>query len=390
MSFSQSSKRILVIGREVGPITQLLKERIPKVSVGAVDVLGNRETRFFADWKFSVEKQSPNVAIFRPKHRSLLELLYELTLVMLEDLEFDLLIPLTPFQTKPEYIKKLSRKVEVYAPNYYSLEKFSSAYSFLRSIQAIFPETIPQKTTISDLSEKSSIRFPVIYVSIHKTHFFPSKESFPSIRTFNQPGFLFPYFQIYCAFFIGLQNCVRFLGLQMLSIPHDHTFFFDQLERNALLPFSLPKGFTYQRIITYLSTIISQLRVTGMITIYFGLYKDDIFPLSCNILPDENFDLWERRSLNTLINYFFSPEDESYPHSSSHNFAFKLPIYSQRSIRIPFLPETLCVQRNLKGGISHPDYPLCAISGSASSSLEANQILHEKKKELLKIIPSKT
>ena len=73
-------------------------------------------------------KQTPEIAIQRSKHRPLLDLLYELTKVMLEDLEFDLLIPTSPFQTKPEYIHQLSQEVQVLAPNIKMIEQISSAF----------------------------------------------------------------------------------------------------------------------------------------------------------------------------------------------------------------------------------------------------------------------
>ncbi len=389
MSSSHSSKRILVVGREVGSITRLLKEKIPKVLIGAVDVLGNEETRFYADWKFSVEKQSPNVSIFRFKHRPILDLLFELTLIMLEDRDFDLLIPLSPFQTNPQYIHRLSREIEVYTPNYNSLKLTTSAYTFLTYVSANFPEVIPPNIIISDLSKVSSIDLPAIFISDHQTYCFSSETSISSIGSLNQSGFLFPFSRIHCAFFIVFYQCIRFLGIQTLSNPHDHAFFPDYLEKNALIPFHLPQNFSYQRIISFLSRIITQLEVTGMITIYFGLSKENIFPVSCSVLLDENFDLWERRSSKTLIPYIFFPEDERDPLLASSNFAFKLPIYSRRSIRVPPLLNNLCYQRNLAGVISHPDYPLCALLEANFSFSVTHHLFQQKKMEILEILDPK-
>ncbi|MFX1282247.1 MAG: hypothetical protein ACFFB5_01270 [Promethearchaeota archaeon] len=389
MSLSHSSKRILVVGREVGPITQLLKEKDPKVSIGAVDVLGNKETRRYADWKFSVEKQSPNVSIYRYKHRSVLDLLFELALIMLEDLEFDLLIPLSPFQIKPQYILRLSREVEVYAPNYKSLEKASSAYTFLTQILADFSEIIPPNSFISDLSKIPSIEFPGIYVSKNQTYCLSSRAVISSIDSSNKSGFLLPLSRIHCAFFIALPHCINFHGFQTLSYPHEHSFFFKHLEKNALIPFSLPQSHSYERIISFLSEIITQLGFTGMITIYFGLSEDRIFPVSCNLLPDENLDLWESRSSKPLISHFFSPQEEQEPVTSSSNFAFKLPIYSHRPIKVPLLPENLCCQQNLTGVISHPDYPLCALLDSNPSASVAQNLFQQKKMKILNILNPK-
>ncbi len=388
MSLSHSSKRILIVGREVGPITQLLKKGIPKVSIGAVDVLGNQETRLYADWKFSVEKQTPDKSIFRPKHRTILDLLYELALVMLEDLEFDLLIPLSPFQTKPQYIHQLSQEVEVLAPSNKSLKKVISPHTFLSNVYSNFPEIIPQSTLISDISNFSATNFPVVFVSDHQMSFFSSEKSISSTVSSNQSGFLLPLSKVHCAFFIGFTHRLRFIGLQTLSSPHDHAFFPDSLEKNALFPFSLPSGFTYQRIISFLSEIIIQLGFTGMITIYFGLSKDKIYPVSCNVLPDENFGLWEIKSSKKLIPLLFSAKNDQNHLLSFSNFVFKLPIYSHRSIKVPSLSKRRCIQQNLAGVISHPDYPLCALLGNNSSSSGAHFLLKQEKKGILKVLLS--
>ena len=172
MTLTHSFKRILVVGREVGPITQLLKEKVPKVSIGAIDVLGNKETRFFSDWAFSIEKQTPDRSILRLKHRTLLDLLYELTLVMLEDLEFDLFIPLSPFQTKPQYLHNLSQEVEIISPNIEVLEHVRSTYTFLTQVSMTFPEIVPKPIQISDLDKNPSTTYPVVFVSEGGTDFF--------------------------------------------------------------------------------------------------------------------------------------------------------------------------------------------------------------------------
>lgn len=388
MTISHSLKRILVVGREVGSIVQLLKERNPRISIGAVDVLGNEETRFYADWKFSVEKQSPDTSILRVKYRSTLDLLLELALVMLEDLEFDILIPLSPLQTEPQYIYRLSREVEVRAPSNKFLEQVTSAYIFLTNISSSFPESSPSSIHMSDISREQASNFPAVFVSPQGLSLISSETSIPSFDSANFSGFFLPISQIHCAFFLSFTHGIRFLGLQTLSAPHEHPFFPDHLEKNAMIPFSLPSGFTFKRIISHLSQIITHLGVVGMITIYFGLSKNQIFPVSCNVLPDENFTLWERKSPITLVPFLFSLKDDHVPKLTSSVFAFKLPIYSYRSIRVPPLPKDLCTQRNLPKVISHPRYPLCAISGTSSSSSNAYNLLQQKKKEILKIFHS--
>lgn len=388
MTLTHSFKRILVVGREVGPITQLLKEKIPKVSIGVIDVLGNEETRFFSDWAFSVEKQTPDRSILRFKHHTLLDLLYELTLVMLEDLEFDLFIPLSPFQTKPQYLHKLSQEVEIISPNIEILEYVRSAYTFLTQVSATFPEIVPKPIQISDLDKNPSMTYPVVFVSEGGTVFFSSEKFISSEVLSNQSGFLLPISQIHCAFFLSFPLYQTFIGLQTLSSPIGHSFFPHELEKNTLLPFSLPQGFTLQRIVSFLKRIITNLGFTGMITVYFGLSEDKIHPISCNVLPDENFDLWECRSSKSLIPFLFSSSVEKKTLFPSSKYVFKSHVYSYQSIRVPSLPKDLCIQRNLARVISHPEYPLCAIFSSSSSPSSIYHLFNEKKKKLLKILHS--
>jgi hypothetical protein len=384
MTISHSSKRILVVGREVGPIVQLFKEKVPKISIGAIDILGNQETRLYADWKFSIEKQSPDKSINRIKHRSVVDLLLELTLVMLEDLEFDMLIPLSPLQTKPKYIHKLSREVEIFAPSYKLLEQATSAYVFLTNISSNIPELIPSSIFKSEVS--NFMNFPSILVSHTGLKLMPSDKSISSLDSLNLSGFLLPISQIHCASFLSLSHDLRLIGLQTLSTPHEHPLFPDQLEKNGMIPFSLPKGFTINRIITFLSRIISTLGVVGMITIYFGLSENQIFPVSCNILPDENITFWEKISSGSLVPFLLNEKNNRTPQFNTSISAFKIPIYSYRSIRVPTLSEGLCTQRNLPGVISYPEYPLCAISGTSSSFSSAHKLLEQKKKEILKAL----
>ncbi len=388
MSLSHSSKRILVVGREVGPIIQLLKQKIPEVSIGAVDLLGNEETRFYADWKFSVEKQTTNMSIFRSKHRTILDLLYELTRVMLEDFEFDLLIPLTPFQTKPEYLHQLSQEVQVLVSNNRTLEQVVSPYSFLTMISTNFPGKLPSPVSFSILSEVPSAKFPLAFVSDDKIYFFSTKASLTSKRISRETGFLFPFSQVHCGFFISSRSSLSFLGLQTLQPPYNHKIFPNNLEKNALLPFSLPPSFSQEVIVSFLSKIITQLNLIGIITMYFVISKDRIFPISCSALPDENFDLWESRSSQSLIQFLLSAKHKKKHIIISSNFAFKLPIYSPRPISVPSFPKTLASQRNLPRVISHPEYPLCTISGTSSSSSSTHRLLQQKKREILKILHS--
>ncbi|MFW9905885.1 MAG: hypothetical protein ACFFFH_16305 [Candidatus Thorarchaeota archaeon] len=383
MTTSHSTKRILVVGREVGPIVQLIKEKKPEISIGAVDILGNQETRLYTDWKFSIEKQSPDTLIQRSKHRSIVDLLFELTLVMLEELEFDLLIPLSPLQTKPKYIDELSRELEIFAPSYKILEQATSAFVFLTNISLSIPELMPSSLFTSDLS--NVMTYPAIFVSPNGLSHIPSEESIISLESSNLSGFLLPISQIHCTFFFSMSHDTRFFGLQTLSDPHEHAFFPNNLEKNGIIPFST-SNFTHKRIISYLSRLIIKLGIVGMGTIYFGLSKDSIFPVSCNVLPDENLAFWEKKTSSSLVPFLLNEKSNHIPQFNTPVSAFKIPIYSYRSIRVPPLSGSLCTQRNLPGVISHPEYPLCAVSAKSSSFSSAHKILKQKKKEILKVL----
>ena len=386
MNISHFDKRTLVVGREVGPIVQLIKEKSPKVLIGAVDILGNEETRLYADWKFSVEKQFPDTSINRIKHHSIVDLLFELALVMLEDLEFDLLIPLSPLQTKPEYIHKLSREVEVYASSYKLLEQATSPYVFLTNILSSIPELIPTSIFTSDLSSAQVREFPIIFVSKNGLSLIPSENTTISLDSSDLSGFILPISEIHCASFLSYTHGFKILGLQTLSAPHEHSFFVDHLEKNAMIPFSKPAGYPIERIISYLSRIITKLGVSGMGTIFFGFSKNYIIPVSCNFLIDENFVFWDKNSTKSLVPLLFSQETNSIPKLNASLNAFRSPIYSYRSIKVPSLPRDLCTQRNLPGVVSHPEYPLCAISARSSSFSSAQNLLQQKKKEILRVL----
>ncbi|MFX0184174.1 MAG: hypothetical protein ACFE95_13910 [Candidatus Hodarchaeota archaeon] len=387
MSSRTSVNRILVVGREVGSIVKLLKEKTPKVLIGAVDVLGNQETRLFSDWAFSVEKQTPDVSVLRSKHRDLLELLYELTKVMLEDLEFDLLVPLSPFHTRPNYIQELSREINIAFSNISSLEKTSSTFNFLKTVSSEFPNTFSPDVYLSESINLKVDDFPFILISKFKTKILSSKASLHSI-TVNKTDFIFPVPQIHCAFFIANPNILHFLGLQTLSSPYQHSFFSDHFEKNALIPFSSKSVLSIKEITSFCSSIINTLEIQGLVTVYFSVIEDSFFPISCTVIPDENFEVWENRITTTLAPFLISRETKSILHLSASKFAFKFPIYSFRPIRVPFIPKEFASQRNLMGVISNPEYPLCAISGSGSTFSDVQTQIQEKKSKIIKILNS--
>lgn len=387
MSETRSLSRILVVGRETGPIVRLLKRERPNIEIGAVDILGNREIRKIADWKFSVERQSPKTSIFREKHRDLIDLLYELTLVMLEDIKFDLLILLSPFHTKPNLIHNLSREIEVAVPNIDSLESTSTNYRLLTKLDSEY-EFQQSDSLVQNLS-KNANKLLFLYITKLETKSFSFSEFQKLNKSTDQVGFVIPYSQIHCAFFISSPQWLNFLGLQTVVSPYQHQFFFSHFERNALIPFSVPADVSIEILRDTLSKIVRELNLVGFITLYFCFLKDKIIPISCTALPDENFDLWQNRVKNPIIPYLLSKEIDMNPHISSKRFAFKLPIYSKQPIYVPYIPD-YATQRNLAGIISSPNYPLCVISGSNSNLSVLQSQLKHKKAEILKSLSLST
>ncbi|MFX0086476.1 MAG: hypothetical protein ACFFAU_12470 [Candidatus Hodarchaeota archaeon] len=389
MSSKPLPKRILVTGREVGPIARLLKTvklGTLKPSIGAVDILGNLDTRIFSDWTFSVEKQSPNKPILRHKRRPLIDLLYELTLILLEEVEFDLLIPLPPFQIKPQYIRQLSKEVPIKTFRCRSLEKIKTSYAFLMNLKSNFPEMFPQPIRFSDLSDSSSISYPFFFVSEHKTDFFLSQEQLLLASNFNEYGFYLPFSNVHCIFFISSSYSINFIGIQSLSSPLNHDFFSSFLEKNAFLPFSFPGNLSLQTIVSFFSEIINVLELFGIISIYFGFVDDKIIPIYCNILPDENIDLWDRKNARSIVQYLLETKSAEISPKLQSNIAFKFPIYSSHSIRVPVIPEIIARQRNLAYVLSDPAYPICTILGKAKAVSALNSLLYQKKTEIKSIL----
>lgn len=388
MSSMQFPKRILIIGGEVGPIARLLKSyklESQKLSIGAIDILGNVETRIFSDWTFSVEKQSPNESIFRQKQRPLIDLLYELTLIMLEEREFDLLIPMSPFQTKPQYLKHLSKEVPIKMCDIQSLEYIQTNYAFLKILSSKIPDAIPDPVRFSDLIDSPSISFPFFFISENKTDIFRSLEQLTSISDLKKSGFYLPIAKVNCALFMSSSDSIVCIGIQSLSPPSDHNFFPNFLEKNALLPFLLPKNISFHSITSFLTNLINTLELRGIVSIYFGFLGDKIIPISCNILPDENIELWNTKSLYNLFSYLLSSNTKDKQISTS-NYSFKLPIYLSHSIRVPKLPDKMVRQQNLPLVFSHPSYPICSILGNASTLSKLDTMYHQKKKEILNIL----
>ena len=389
MQSTRFPKRILITGREAGPIARLIKSYTLnnfKISVGAVDVLGNTETRIFSDWKFSIEKQFPDTSVLRPKQRPIIDLLHELTQIMLEELEFDLLIPLSPYQTKPKYLQQLSKIVEVYCPKHQIINMSKSTYCFLESVRSKISGILPSPIFISSLYDSPSLKFPSMFISKDNTKFFYSKKDLSINSSINDIGYYFPFYKIHCAFFTGFSHNYNFIGIQSLSSPNDHDFFLDYFERNAIIPFSCSDPISITSIISFLTNLVKALDLSGFITIYFGLHKGKIIPVSCGILPDENIDLWDIRCKEHLIQSIISPKTIQLEYHPSSYYAFKIPVYSSHPIRVPILPEEDVTQRNLVNVISHPIYPICSIIGKSKSKNNIKNVIYQKKSEILNII----
>ena len=141
MQHSRIPNNLLVIGREVGPIIQQIRTSFSdNIKIGAVDILGNLETRKFANWKFSVEKQTPNSSLGRINRRSAVELLFELASIMLEEREFEEIIVTTPFHRYPKLLNSLRDEVDILHCDIKSVEKTYSDWIFISQLLDECPE----------------------------------------------------------------------------------------------------------------------------------------------------------------------------------------------------------------------------------------------------------
>ncbi|MHA2294210.1 MAG: hypothetical protein ACXACK_18775, partial [Candidatus Hodarchaeales archaeon] len=297
MSHLKFPLRTIVIGRETGPITRLLNKFAPNTKIGAVDILGNVETRSYSNWKFSVIKQAPGYSLNRKQQKSMVDLLFELTLVMLEEKEFDQLIPLAPFHKFPALVNLLRKECEIPISTQDTLEKACSDFTFIETLIEQFPSFDSYYKKLNFEKDLDQFRDGLAITELNR--FFIKSETGHEInKKLATEGIFLPINDIFCVGFFSRNKSVNFLGFQVLKPPDGHDFFWDDLEKNAYYPKT--ENSTFTNGISIFVRIINQLNLVGLITIYFGVIEDQIVPFSCNVLPDENIDLWMRKTRNIL------------------------------------------------------------------------------------------
>jgi hypothetical protein len=361
MSLRSPTSRILIIGREAGPFAKLIKKTYPHMKIGSVDILGNLDTREAVESAFSVVKQTPGESLERKKVRSDLDLLYELTLIMLEEVEYDILIPLTPFNSNPEYLQLLSNKISLSIIDWKTLEKTSSPWTFLSYLADM---------DLNYYSQKKHGEFDKSWEENLEEGLFVTKNGI--IRIDNpiresdyyelpKESFFLPIKEIHCAAFYSTPEFVFNIGIQTITSTQNQLLNYDEIERNAYFPFESDLMPSSSSVIENLIEIINQGELMGFITIYFGIKDKKILPFSCNSLPDEKIDLWNERNRNNLIPILLNPSKTDFIPKTQTIYGYKYPIFVSHPIKVPVIPKELAEQRNMPGVYTTVDYPVCSI-----------------------------
>jgi len=372
----KDSKRVLIIGYEVGSLVKSIKSLFPEILIGSVDLMGNLEVRKFANWKFSVVKQVAYEKISTPNHRSIEQYLFELSLIMIEEVEFDFLIACSPFHRKSKDLSSVVNKVKNYFPYLRIIHLNLSDFEFIKKISeesVIQSDFVIQSITELEISENN----PIIFVCPENTFYIPSQTILQGIHK-NYRGITLPASKIHSIAFITNQKEPICLGLQTLVRPGNHQFLLYPLEKNALVPFNDTSNLTKDWIINIFKRIIHFLEINSFITFYFVISDNKLFPFSIIPTFDENFRLWELKSgrnfLQNIIKDTFIRKIEPY--------GIKLPIYFPNSKLVPKIPFGIASHINIPNSFSQPDYPVCKIFGIAST-IEKLQYHMNKRKKIL-------
>ncbi len=386
MSLRSSINRILIIGREAGPFAKQIKSLYPDMKIGSVDILGNLDTRNSVESAFSVVKQTPGESLERKKVRSDLDLLYELTLIMLDEIEFDILLPLTPFNSNPEYLRFLSDKIKLPIVDWKTLEKTSSPWKFLTHLIESDPASSPQQRLIeSEELFRKKVEGGLFVTK--QENFYINKDFFSSdYSLIPEEGFFLPIKEIYCAAFYSTSEFISNIGVQTIEPVANHALFCNEFEKNAYIPFSSKKTLPIDEIIESLVNIIKRCQLIGFLTIYFGLNEKNIVLISCNSLPDEKIDLWSTIAENNLIPLLIDPSENNSPPKSRKVFGYKYPIFTSHPILVPKIPEAIAEQRNLPGVYNTVEYPVCSIKSFSEDVKDLSRELKINMKRINKIL----
>ena len=385
MPLRNSINRILIIGRETGPFAQQIKKTYPDMKIGSVDILGNLDTRNSVESAFSVVKQTPGESFERKKVRSDLDLLYELTLIMLDEIEFDILIPLTPFNSNPEYLRSLSDKIKLPIVDWKTLEKTSSPWKFLSHLIESDPTTSPQQRLIESEELFKRKEEKGLFVT-KKKNVYVNKDFLADYSFIPEEGFFLPIEEIYCAAFYSTSEFISHIGVQTIKPAANHALFYDEFEKNAYSPFSSTQILPIGEIIESLVSIVERCQLMGFSTIYFGINEKNIVPISCNSLPDEKIDLWSTITRNNLIPLLINPSENNSPPNSRKVFGYKFPIFTSHPILVPMIPEAIAEQRNLPGVYNTVEYPVCTIQSFSEDVKDLSRGLKMNMKQIHKIL----
>ena len=386
MPLRSSINRILITGRETGPLAKQIKNLYPNMKIGSVDILGNQDTRNSVESAFSVVKQSPGESLERKKVRPDLDLLHELTLIMLDEIEFDILIPLTPFNSNPEYLRSLSDKIRLPIVNWKTLEKTSSPWKFLSHLTESDLTSSPQQKIIGfeELFETKGEEglFVAKKGSIHINKNKVSTDYSPM----TEEGFFLPIKEIHCAAFYSSSEFISNIGVQTINPSSNHAFFYNEIEKNAYVPFNPTQTIPLGETIEHLIDIIKQAQLMGFLTLYFGINERKIVPISCNSIPDEKIDLWSEKTANNLISLLINPSKNKSPPKPRIVYGYKYPIFTSHPIKVPMIPEKLAEQRNLPGVYNTVEYPVCTIKKFSSNVKDLSRELEVNMNQIHKVL----
>ena len=302
---------------------------------------------------------------------------------MLEERDFDLLIPQAPFHRFPQKIKHLLNLCEIPIISEESLEITSSNTNFINYMIEVFPEFgmyFDNKIEQNNLEKYRN----GVYISDTSVSLLKDKEKSEPISKTDLEGFFLPLTNIYCIGFFSTSNSIKIMGLQKVKPPENHDFINDSLEMNSYYPCNEIRS--KRKYLSVLTNIVRKLNLVGFNTLFFGIYKEEIIPFACVSLPDEKIDLWTNLLNSKITSFFLKGIKNSSTDSINPIYGFKIPFYSSQTIEVPTIPQKLATQRNLPGILSHNNHPVCAIVGTSNSYQEVEEDIIKKKSSLNRIL----
>ncbi len=383
MTPSDDPKRILLVGRDAGPVAKILKINSKNIEIGIVDVLGNLETRKYSDWSFSVERQIPNSSINRRKQRSLMGLIEELTLIMMEEHDFDLFIPLSSLHEVPDFISKISKKINSKPLDKEIFEITSSNSALLSGISRIQSDINRRSDFI--LPNLAQIEFEQERMVTRSINKIEESITEPKPRTFRQ--LFLPQEPVYCIALIRIEKQFDLIGIQKVIPPVNKHFFVDDYSKNGLVPVNeIPGVANVTSLMEVFRNLVIHLNLSGIITFYFSIKNSTLIPYQCNLLPDENFDLWNYQAHNVIWKYFLNEDFSVKSYLKHKRYSFKIPVYSPKPITVPEIECSIATQRNIPKAISSSEYPICSIYGHQSTIETAIRDLNVFKRTILNLL----